>query len=233
MDSSGNISNEIDLAIFDEQYIPYIFGFENIKFIPIEAVAVVIECKSTNLDQDTLEKWSKSIDILGTSLNSIVRMQARVVITDSNSLSQTSKSTQTSTRPIKILCHIAQKENSSIQELFDLVLQGEKDKINLHISDNKRLSKWYKELNHHKSEGNIENYIMEYNDKNLQSGEKAKNQPDPYLNEFIIMEKGEKENTILSLIFVLNQLLMLINNPIFFPHRSYVKLFNDIGGEVI
>lgn len=41
----------------------------------------------------------------------------------------------------------------------------------------------------------------------------------------------ENENAILSLIFTLNQLLMLINNPIPFPHRSYVELFNQIGRE--
>ena len=46
IDSKGNVSNEIDLVDFDEQYTPYIFRYGTLKFIPIEAVAVVIECKS-------------------------------------------------------------------------------------------------------------------------------------------------------------------------------------------
>lgn len=46
IDSYGKISNEVDLAVFDEMYTPYIFNYEEIKFIPIEAVAAVIQCKS-------------------------------------------------------------------------------------------------------------------------------------------------------------------------------------------
>lgn len=51
IDSCGNISQEVDLAVFDEQYTPYIFNYSNIKFIPIEAVAMVIQCKSTSIDR--------------------------------------------------------------------------------------------------------------------------------------------------------------------------------------
>ena len=46
IDSYGNISREVDLAVYDEMYTPYIFNYEEIKFIPIEAVAVVVQCKS-------------------------------------------------------------------------------------------------------------------------------------------------------------------------------------------
>lgn len=35
-----------------------------------------------------------------------------------------------------------------------------------------------------------------------------------------------RSNVILSLTFQLNQLLMMVNNPISFPHRAYVHLFN-------
>ena len=38
IDSKGNVSNEVDLAIFDEMYTPYVFRYGEIKFIPIEAV---------------------------------------------------------------------------------------------------------------------------------------------------------------------------------------------------
>ena len=42
IDSYGNISREVDLAVYDEVYTPYIFNYGEIKFIPIEAVAVVV-----------------------------------------------------------------------------------------------------------------------------------------------------------------------------------------------
>ena len=45
IDSYGNISREVDLAVYDEMYTPYIFNYGEIKFIPIEAVAVVVQCK--------------------------------------------------------------------------------------------------------------------------------------------------------------------------------------------
>ena len=38
----------------------------------------------------------------------------------------------------------------------------------------------------------------------------------------------EEENVILSLIFQLNQLLMVINNPMLFPHHAYAKRFSDV-----
>lgn len=55
IDSEGSISNEVDLAIFDEMYTPYVFRYEEIKFIPIEAVAAVVECKSTSMDKEALK----------------------------------------------------------------------------------------------------------------------------------------------------------------------------------
>lgn len=37
-----------------------------------------------------------------------------------------------------------------------------------------------------------------------------------------------EENVLLSLIFQLNQLLMVLNNPMLFPHRAYADMFNRI-----
>ena len=80
IDSYGNISREVDLAVYDEVYTPYIFNYGEIKFIPIEAVAVVVQCKSKieskaeekelPVDENgkiretmaqSLEKWAKSL----------------------------------------------------------------------------------------------------------------------------------------------------------------------------
>ena len=35
-----------------------------------------------------------------------------------------------------------------------------------------------------------------------------------------------REYTLLSFIFQFNQMLMMINNPMFFPHKAYVDMFN-------
>ena len=64
IDSKGNVSNEVDLAIFDEMYTPYVFRYGEIKFIPIEAVVAVVECKSTSMDEKLLENWINSIEQL-------------------------------------------------------------------------------------------------------------------------------------------------------------------------
>ena len=44
--------------------------------------------------------------------------------------------------------------------------------------------------------------------------------------------KGKDKYTLLSFIFQFNQMLMMINNPMFFPHKAYVDMFNkDIKEE--
>ncbi|MNN95966.1 hypothetical protein D3C81_2148620 [compost metagenome] len=41
-------------------------------------------------------------------------------------------------------------------------------------------------------------------------------------------EEDGREISLLSLTFQLNQLLMLINNPLLFPHDAYVRMFNEV-----
>lgn len=74
IDSTGAVSKEVDLAIFDETYTPYIFRYGRLKFLPIESVAAVIECKSSSLEKENLEKWAKSIMALKTANKSYARM---------------------------------------------------------------------------------------------------------------------------------------------------------------
>ena len=40
---------------------------------------------------------------------------------------------------------------------------------------------------------------------------------------------GEQELSLMSFNFQLNQILMLINNPMLFPHLDYVDMFNGFG----
>ena len=67
IDSKEGISHEVDLAIVDETYTPYIFHYGRLKFIPIEAVAAVVECKSQSVPIAALEAWCKSIAALKTA----------------------------------------------------------------------------------------------------------------------------------------------------------------------
>jgi hypothetical protein len=47
VDSNGNVSQQIDMVIFDRQYSPFIFICEDEKFIPAESVYAVFEAKQT------------------------------------------------------------------------------------------------------------------------------------------------------------------------------------------
>ncbi|GIP19351.1 hypothetical protein J40TS1_49930 [Paenibacillus montaniterrae] len=246
IDSDGQISNEVDIAIFDEMYTPYIFNYGKIKFIPIEAVAVAVQCKSTKIKG--AKDWAKSIVKLKTSLSSIVRIHNGLVdnsldfayqkfVTEhagkkgneqENARFSQAKS-QTSTRPILILCALledgvteALKEKNS---LFDIVLNVDKEGILTKTIPDEEATyhEWYRKLNHH----DWDRY-GEQSDKYEKIADVQK-RVEGTLSMLRIEEKPETvtdtENVVLSLTFQLNQMLMLINNPIFFPHQAYVNMF--------
>ena len=48
------------------------------------------------------------------------------------------------------------------------------------------------------------------------------------LADYEVTRLGEKVN-LLTLNLQLNQLLMLINNPMLFPHIAYAEMFNALG----
>ena len=47
------------------------------------------------------------------------------------------------------------------------------------------------------------------------------------MEEYQVLDKDKKPISLMTFNFQLNQLLMLINNPMLFPHRAYVGLFNE------
>jgi hypothetical protein len=47
VDSKGNFSEQIDVVIYDRQYSPFIFKFNNEIFVPAESVYAVFEAKQT------------------------------------------------------------------------------------------------------------------------------------------------------------------------------------------
>lgn len=232
IDSEGNISKEVDLAIVDNMYTPYIFSYGNVKFVPIEAVAAVVECKS---ETAVIDKWSDSIDNLKTSQNSIVRMATGIMVngkqissskdlkpTKTSAPTQTSApiSTQTSTRPIKIFCgYNTELKIEKIMEKFDFYVCANFEKQNIDVRiKNENLACLYKKLNHHKTKNKIKEW----------DGAGA----DIKIEDYAV-KCGDADVSLLTLNFQLNQILMLINNPIPFPHLAYVKMFNDSYKKLI
>ncbi len=221
IDSKGEISKEVDLAIFDEQYTPYIFNYGNVRFIPIEAVAVVVQCKSNKINNAILKAWKESIEKLQTNTQSITRIYTGVVsgFLDPNkpTIPNKEKVTQTATRPIRILCHLNNGEKTYTKpnkENFDVMIGANYEnktdpRIKVEFSNEWNLGEWYNSLNH--SNTKLYSYRTEYSSTDT------------------LDDKYEvKGNSILSLIFQLNQLLMLINNPMLFPHQAYAKMFDDM-----
>lgn len=242
IDSEGNASNEVDIAVFDEQYTPYVFQYNTLKFIPIEAVAVVIECKSTSLNENKLRDWSEKIDdLLKPSPTGIARMATGYSIGLTNSILKR-------TRPIKILATIKQYTKDAcsnnheviekIEDYFDFIIYEEKkfDKFEFIVkvpNEDKSLHWWGKTLNEGiKIEGNDDGLELLNKDKILEN--------DIATNTFLKFDNQNRltntlkdlridGNDLLSLNLQLNQLLMLLNNPMLFPHYAYAKLFR---GEV-
>lgn len=228
IDSYGNKSREIDLAIVDQSYTPYIFQYGRLKFIPIEAVAAVIECKSTSLG-DSIHDWLKAVNHLKTSTQSIARMATGMVVdgeshkfdlSDHPQNSPNSQtSTQTATRPIRILCGYQTSLKKDVQEKFDfcLIAGGSNNPHGIEVivsGTYLNLEQWYYTLNH--SQEKLKRDGIGYS---ALANEKYS------LDNYKIMD-GDKEVSLMSFNFLFNQLLMLINNPILFPHVAYANLFN-------
>ena len=223
IDSYGSVSKEVDLAIFDETYTPYIFSYGGLKFIPIEAVSVVVECKSTSMNQKELMEWASSVKSLKTSKKSCVRTLDKIARGEINSIP-----TQTATRPLRILCCLNKRiVNTTLKDnekMFDVVMRVKTDERKMHIEldeGKKSLYDWFLSLNH--AEG-----LGEREERSKADWETAVG--DVGLDKYRVFHK-EKELSLLTFNFQLNQLLMLINNPMLFPHIAYVEMFNGNGNK--
>lgn len=217
IDSEGRVSNEVDLAIFDETYTPYIFRYGRLKFLPIEAVAVVVECKSTSLKKNTLINWVKSIAALRTSRNSYTRTIGKIFVGEKEQ-----SKTQTATRPLRILCCLNEQivnESDAGAQLFDIIVRAPSANDGLKIEidkDKESLQAWYLALNH------VDNQQSE----NIANGKEEIG--NVKLDEYQVNDKNTPVS-LLSFNLQLNQLLMLINNPILFPHKAYAQMFAKYG----
>ena len=224
IDSTGAVSNEVDLAIFDETYTPYIFRYGRLKFLPIEAVAAVVECKSNSLNKENLKRWGKSIIGLRTSNQSYARIAGAIARGEDIR----KNTTQTSTRPLRILCKlkkdkVCHKLKAGIP-LFDIEITALKEEKQLRIvytNGKEDLRDWYLQLNH-----------VDLNKENEENICDGKTLNGVRLTDYQVKQDGN-EISLLSFNFQLNQILMLINNPILFPHIAYAKLFceDEEGGK--
>lgn len=221
IDSGGKISREVDLAIVDETYTPYIFHYGKLKFIPVEAVAAVVECKSKIIkkrEQMQLETWCKSIQSLKTAKQSIARL--------ATGISTGPASTQQSTRPIRVLCALNPKVGSEIREMFDFVLTASKRPERIDIWENKtydNLFSWYETLNFYEKPKELQALLQDSRQEKLI--EAAKELKKISIQSYEIRDWDNENISLLSFNFQFNQLLMLINNPMLFPHREYVNMF--------
>lgn len=220
IDSKGSVSHEVDFAIMDVNYTPYIFRYGEIKFVPIEAVAVVVECKSQNLTGktiDVIKDWAESIDKLETSAKSVTRLATGIITNPPK--------TQQSTRPIRILCALKENCSPDIEKYFDFTLlaSGKEDGYGIKIETTSHLLRL--------SEDNKENTSLLdwHNSLNFHNKEKVQEETlaNKKLDEYQVRDTEGKVISILTFNFQLNQLLMLINNPMMFPHQAYVQLFNS------
>ena len=236
IDSKENISNEVDIAIYDEQYTPYIFNYGLIKFIPIEAVAAVVQCKSRSLDKDDLLNWTNSIKNLQTSNDSIVRLATCIHV--GTNISEKIKPIQISTTPIKILCYISETKKiirkNEGKDSFDIVIEAYQYKKDENKSDKKdnniKISNtiYLGNLNILiKNNPNLYDILCQYNRNNLEYDNDTikEDLTNRKITDYNIY-KGKEKYTLLSFIFQFNQMLMMINNPMFFPHKAYVDMFN-------
>lgn len=229
IDSNGNFSKEVDLAIVDETYTPYIFQYGKLKFIPIEAVAVVVECKSNSQDKDVLIKWSQAISKLKTKGESIARM--------ATTISTEATFTQKSTRPIRILCRMNNDNEKELLKEFDFILYASDKGQEIHLNSSRDdLYDWFKELNFYGVDSNLleqrKKYIKGNDNKSIKELFAEIKRTDINGNTSSgpvkLSDYKVTGNNLLTFNFQLNQLLMLINNPIPFPHRAYVDMFNRV-----
>lgn len=235
IDSGKGISKEVDLAVIDETYTPYIFHYGRLKFIPIEAVAVVIECKSQSLVPEDIKKWVKSITDLKTCNESIARMANQIAIGG--------VMTQEATRPLRILCAMENSNVESVRGEFDFVLLAKEEKrgeikeaarIEVIVNQKqKSLKDWFAELNFERKEyyEKAQENIFQENNSNVENKKRGQEQKQKLetttLEDYQIKDKPSGDvQGLLSFHFQLNQLLMLLNNPLLFPHRKYVEMFN-------
>ena len=79
-----------------------------------------------------------------------------------------------------------------------------------------------KDKSYEKKEDEVDKNYEEYVDNKGKIHEELKKRK---ISDYVV-KYDKEEYALLSFIFQFNQMLMMINNPMFFPHMAYVKMFN-------
>jgi hypothetical protein len=213
IDSSGRVSKETDLVIFDEQYMPYIFRNRNIKYIPVEAVMAVVQCKSTSFGQDVIDSlshWLSSFKDLAPADQGWAGTVTPVEVIENG---------KREVHPLKIVCGLF---NATSNQMKNFVQTHD---CHLLIRASQRSKNGT--LNIYRKHAKLLALVSDILPKRTE--EKWKNYSTISTNDWEIHQnKGAKNELmgLLTLVFELNQYLMCINNPMLFPHRAYVEMFN-------
>jgi len=229
IDSEGRHSREVDVAAIDEQYTPYVFRCGEVKFVPIEAVALVMECKSSAAGEEAIEKWRDSIAALCPSAYGIARMATGHFIGRNNNM-------QKATRPIRVFAAL-HKPYSDFSAFFDILLHVGDDGLNVKIpNEGKSLAWWGNVLNNKMDERSADDTSLKFKSfpeeaHDVASLMRLKKTGDVQECTATLEDLKVDGNHLLSLNLQLNQLLMLINNPMLFPHFAYAKVFRDKLGK--
>ncbi|AET60499.1 hypothetical protein HPL003_18785 [Paenibacillus terrae HPL-003] len=255
IDSNNQRSREVDIAVYDETYTPYVFQYNTLKFIPIEAVVAAIECKSTDWDYDKIKDWATSIKKLQPRTTGIARMVQGYVTGITNT-------SQQRTRPILILASNFQRERQTaidnvaeeLKEEFDFILlknaesgsKGMNREFHLLVNhEDKTLGWWGKALNFglHGTDNMSNSSNMNVIPPNWKDTERSELKKEVDSGKYIELKFSELDmslentlsdlkipgNPLLTLNFQLNQLLMLLNNPMLFPHFAYARAFQKLA----
>ena len=220
IDSKFNISREIDLVIYDEQYTPYVLKRENLVFVPYEAVVAVVQCKSSwsseskesKGSEKDLQEWLESIKNLIMEYEGFSGGVYGIVANSGRKV-----------RPLSILCSNFSK--NKIQEIgawkkgdqefhFDIILGSStnKDQLSVWYDDKQTYAEAFKDVVQEVEIDDPQKVGASFTEK----------------KEKTIKSKIEVvDNTLLTFLFLVNRYISFINNTILFPHEEYVQMFNE------
>jgi hypothetical protein len=63
VDSNGDFSEQIDIIVFDRQYSPFIFRFQDVNIIPAESVYAIFECKQALSGENITYSLKKALSV--------------------------------------------------------------------------------------------------------------------------------------------------------------------------
>lgn len=195
IDSNGKISKEVDIAIYEKTYIPYIFKKGNLKVLPIEGVFAVVQAKSDikYTDKTDLEKWTDSITQLN---NKCGEYSGSILKKISEKLPVDRKY-----KPLTIL--MAFDDRKSKEQTNDENLRNIFDYTILFTQEDVRVIE---------SKENIDEKLNDVWDEADKESRTA----------WFYTPKGQQD--LLYFYFQLNKYLLIINNPHPFPLTEYSNL---------